>query len=96
MEIFIIFDSAPESIEKSISRSGVCNCFDFGLSKRSGIVHIFSFVFELLWVFLLLLLLIFFVSFPLLYYWVKVLHNNLKEIDHGFDICENISVVHKY
>ena len=41
--MFIIFDSAPESIEKSISRFRVCNCLDFGLSKRSGIVHIFSF-----------------------------------------------------
>ena len=41
--MFIIFDSAPESIKKSISRSGVCNCFDFGLSKRIEIVHFFSF-----------------------------------------------------
>ena len=39
--MFIIFDSAPESIKKSISRSGVCNCFDFVLSKRSEVVHIF-------------------------------------------------------
>ena len=41
--MFIIIDSAPESIEKSTSRSGVCNCLDFGLSKTSGVVHIFSF-----------------------------------------------------
>ena len=41
--MFIILDSAPESIKKSTSRSGFCNCFDFGLSKRSWIAHIFSF-----------------------------------------------------
>ena len=38
-----MFDSAPESFEKSFSRSGDCNSSDFGLSKRSEIVHIFSF-----------------------------------------------------
>ena len=42
--MFTIYDSAPESIKKSISRSGVCNCLDFGPSKRSRIVHIFPFV----------------------------------------------------
>ena len=40
--MYIIFDSAPESIKKYNSRSGVCNCLDFGLSRRSGIVQIFS------------------------------------------------------
>ena len=33
--------------------------------------------------------------FPLLCYLIPVLYNNSsKEIDHSFDICENISVVH--
>ena len=41
--MLIIFDSNPESIKKSISRSGVCNCLDFELSKSSGVVHIFFF-----------------------------------------------------
>ena len=41
--MLIIFDSAPESIKKSISRSGFCNYLNFGLSKRSGIIHIFPF-----------------------------------------------------
>ena len=41
--MLIIFDSAAESIKKSFSRSGVWNWLDFGLSKRSGIVHFFSF-----------------------------------------------------
>ena len=38
----MIFDSAPESIKKSFSRSGGCNSLLFGLSKRYGIVQIFS------------------------------------------------------
>ena len=37
LRMFIIFDSAPESIKKSNSRSDVCNCLSFGLSKRSGV-----------------------------------------------------------
>ena len=41
--MLMIFDSAPKSIKNSISRTGVCNCLDFGLSKRRGMVHIFSF-----------------------------------------------------
>ena len=42
MGLLIISDSAPESIEKSISRSGDSKSLFFGLSKRSGIVQIFS------------------------------------------------------
>ena len=39
--ILMIFDSAPESIKKSISRSGCWKSLYFGLSKRKGIVQIF-------------------------------------------------------
>ena len=42
--MFIIFDSAPESIKKSFSMSGVCNCLDFGLSKIQLIVYFFSYL----------------------------------------------------
>ena len=48
---------------------------------------------SILWVFLLLILLLFFLFFPLLCYMILVLYNKLKEIDHCFDRCENISVV---
>ena len=41
--MLMIFDSAPESIKKSVSRSGLRNFLDFGLSKRNEIVQIFSF-----------------------------------------------------
>ena len=41
--MLITFDSAPEPIKKSVSRSGVCDCLNFGLSKRSEIVRISSF-----------------------------------------------------
>ena len=41
MVILVVFDSAPESIKKSILRSGDRKSFLFGLSKRSGTVHIF-------------------------------------------------------
>ena len=73
--MFIIIDFAPETIKKSTSRSGVCNCLDYGLSKRSGVVHIFfTFVpvvllicfdkcylcLSILWVILLLFLLLLF------------------------------------
>ena len=37
-----MFDSAPESIIKSISRSGGRNSLFLGLSKGNGIVQIFS------------------------------------------------------
>ena len=47
MGILIIFDSAPESIKKSISRSGARNSLFLGLSERNGIVQIFSLFFLL-------------------------------------------------
>ena len=40
--MLIIFDSAPESIKKSILGSGGYNSLLFGLSKRNKIVQIFS------------------------------------------------------
>ena len=39
---FKIFHSAPESIKKSVSRSGERNSSLFGHSMRSGIVQMFS------------------------------------------------------
>ena len=43
VDMFIIFDFAPESIKKSISSSGDLKFLHFVLSKRSGIVQIFIF-----------------------------------------------------
>ena len=49
--ILIIFDSAPESFKKSISRSGGdSKSLIFGLIKRSGIVQIFSLIGSILFV----------------------------------------------
>ena len=45
-------------------------------------------------VFLLLFLLLLFLFFLLLRNLILVLYNRSKKIGHGFDICENISVVH--
>ena len=42
--MLMIFDSAPESMKKSISMSGISNFLHFGFSKRSGIVQIFFFL----------------------------------------------------
>ena len=42
--LYIIFDSAPESVKKSTSRSGDYKSLLFGLSRISGIVQIFSLV----------------------------------------------------
>ena len=48
---------------------------------------------SIVWVFLLLLLLLFFVFFPCII-GIGLVYIILKKNDHGFDKCENISVVH--
>ena len=42
--MFKKFDSAPESNKKSISRSGVCNCWILDFLKEVGLSLFFPFV----------------------------------------------------